>query len=181
MGRRKLPPKAKLVIGLLLQQPSQLEILKTLLEPEFGPIEDIGLPNPFTDTDYYAKELGPKPWRAFLGFTRLIDRHAIGPIKIRTNSLEEAAAIPGSDGQLLRTFNLDPGCLTLGQFFLATTKDQKQRVYIGDGIYVEPTLYFQNKEWQPFPWTYPSYRSGDYFAFLTKARESLSLANRSGV
>ncbi len=180
MGRRKFPPKAKLVIGLLLQQPSQLDWLRERLEPEFGPVEDIGLPNPFTDTDYYAKELGPKPWRAFLGFSRLIDRHEIGPIKIRTNAIEDESAVTGEDGKLLRTFNLDPGCLTLGQFFLATTKDQKQRVYIGDGIYVEPTLYYQEKAWQPFPWTYPSYRSGDYFAFLTKARESLALTYKQG-
>jgi len=175
MGKRKIPPKAKLVIGLLLREPGQLEALKTRLSEAFGRVEEVGEPHLFTDTDYYAKELGPHPLRAFLGFYDLIDRHQIGPIKILTNAIEAESAIAGPDGVRLRTFNLDPGCLTLGQFFLATTKDQKQRVYLGEGIYVEPTLYYQDKAWQAFPWTYPSYRSGDYFAFLTRAREHLAL------
>ena len=69
--------------------------------------------------------------------------------------------------------NLDPGYMTLGQFFLATTKDQRQRVYIRDGIYVEPTLYFQDGHFHAFSWTYRDYQSPEYIEFLEAVRKQL--------
>ncbi len=71
--------------------------------------------------------------------------------------------------------NLDPGYMTLGQFFLATTKDQRQRVYIRDGIYVEPTLYFQDGHFHAFDWTYRDYQSEEYIRFLESVRKGLKV------
>jgi hypothetical protein len=64
--------------------------------------------------------------------------------------------------------------MTLGQFFLATTKDQRQRVYIRDGIFIEPTLYFQDGKFLPFDWTYPDYRSEEYQGYLLATRSKLA-------
>lgn len=172
MGLRKNPPKAKLIIALLLSHREQFSALKQRLETEFGPVDVMGEPRPFTSTGFYAKELGPDHYRGFLAFRDLVPRESLGPIKVLTNRLErEALHGPG-----LRSFNLDPGVVTLGQLFLASTKDQRQRVYVGDGIYIEPTLYYQDKGWKTFPWTYPSYASGDYFDFLSEARAKLAEA-----
>jgi hypothetical protein len=177
MGSRKNPPKAKLIIALLLKSPADFSDLEHLLQEQFGPVDVRGEPQIFTSTAFYAKELGTPHYRAFLAFRDLVPRESLGPIKVFTNDLEGRAALATKEGDAetkRRTFNLDPGLVTLGQLFLASTKDQRQRVYVGNGIYVEPTLYFQDKGWKTFPWTYPSYASGDYFAFLTQARQALA-------
>src|SRR5690606_32807445 len=79
-----------------------------------------------------------------------------------------------------RRVNLDPGYLTLGQFFLATTKDQRHRVYIRDGIFVEPTLYFQEGKFLPFEWTYRDYRSEEYRRYCEAGRAKLACQLRAG-
>ena len=97
---------------------------------------------------------------------------SIVDIKLKTNEIElEFAKEFGTEG--LRPVNLDPGYMTLGQFFLATTKDQRQRVYIREGIYVEPTLYFQDGHFHAFDWTYRDYQSEEYIRFLEKVRAAL--------
>jgi Domain of unknown function (DUF4416) len=178
MGSRKNPPKAKLILALLLKRPEDFSDLELRLQQRFGPVDVRGEPQVFTSTSFYAKELGATHYRAFLAFRDLVPRESLGPIKVFTNQMEGLAAAPGIPGEGAakhRNFNLDPGLVTLGQLFLASTKDQRQRVYVGDGIYVEPTLYYQDKGWKTFPWTYPSYASGDYFDFLTRARQALAV------
>ena len=64
--------------------------------------------------------------------------------------------------------------MTLGQFFLATTKDQRHRVYLRDGIFVEPTLFFESGRFQPFEWTYRDYRSEEYLRYFLQARAKLA-------
>ena len=128
-------------------------------------------PIPFTWTRYYSDELGDPPWRAFVTYEDLIDREALVDIKHFTNDLEQELA-PWTSG--VRKINLDPGYMTLGQFFLATTKDQRHRVYIRDGIFVEPTLYFQDGDFFPFEWTYRDYRSEEYRAYFLAARSKFA-------
>lgn len=173
MGQYKVPAKVKLIIGLL---GADLEILKTararLLE-KFGAEEEVLEPIPFTWTNYYAREVGDTPLRSFVSYEGMIDRQEMVEIKRFTNELEIELSRDG-----LRPVNLDPGYLTMGQFFLATTKDQRQRVYIRDGIFVEPTLFFQDGKFQPFDWTYPDYRSQEYHAYLLAAREKLAYQMR---
>lgn len=67
--------------------------------------------------------------------------------------------------------NIDPGYMTLGQFFLATTKDQRQRVYISKGIFIDPTLYYKEKQYKWYDWTYHDYRSKEYHDFLKSVRK----------
>ncbi len=169
MGAYKPPVPVKLVVGMLA---GDLEILKqarSLLEARHGPEETVMDPIPFTWTRYYVDELGEKPWRVFVGYENLLPREQLVDIKRWTNELELSLAQAGK-----RRINLDPGYLTLGQFFLATTKDQRHRVYIRDGIFVEPTLYFENGEFLPFPWTYRDYRSDEYKPWFLEARSKLA-------
>ncbi|MDB5046951.1 MAG: hypothetical protein JWO30_22 [Fibrobacteres bacterium] len=169
MGAYKTPAKVKLVVGLL---GADLEILKqarTVLLEKFGPEEEVMPPIPFIWTQYYADEVGVSPWRTFLSYENLISREDLVDIKRYTNGLELDLARGG-----LRRVNVDPGYLTLGQFFLATTKDQRHRVYVRDGIFVEPTLYFQDGLFHPFEWTYRDYRSAEYRDYFMAARSKLA-------
>lgn len=169
MGACKIPAKVKLVIGLLGADPEILKRARVLLGGRFGAEEEVMAPIPFTWTRYYSDELGEAPWRVFLTYEDLIDRESLVDIKHFTNALEQELA-----ENRVRKINLDPGYLTLGQFFLATTKDQRHRVYIRDGIFVEPTLYFQDGDFFPFEWTYRDYRSEEYRAFFMAARSKFA-------
>jgi hypothetical protein len=169
LGAYKLPAKVKLVVGLLGADPEILNRTRAILTGKFGVEEEAMIPIPFTWTRYYANELGESPWRTFVSYETLIDREELVDIKRFTNDLEQTMAL-----DQVRKINLDPGYLTLGQFFLATTKDQRHRVYIRDGIFVEPTLYFQDGNFFPFEWTYRDYRSEEYRMYFLAARMKLA-------
>jgi uncharacterized protein DUF4416 len=173
MGAYKLPAKVKLVVGLLGANPEIIKRSRVLLGERFGAEEEIMPPIPFTWTRYYADELGESPWRVFVTYEDLIDRESLVDIKHFTNALEQELA-----ENRIRKINLDPGYMTLGQFFLATTKDQRHRVYVRDGIFVEPTLYFQEGDFFPFEWTYRDYRSEEYRLYFLAARSKFAYQMR---
>lgn len=164
MGLPSTPAPVKLVIGLLSKSAQHAQIAGDALKDIWGSATTNMDCIPFTWTNYYQAEVGNSPVRSFLSFDQLIERDTMPDIKLKTNDLELSLF----EGE--RRVNLDPGYLTLGQFFLASVKDQRQRVYIRDGIYIEPTLYFQNGEYQPFPWTYRDYASEQYRSYLAKVR-----------
>jgi hypothetical protein len=172
VGALRKPLPVRLIIGLLSRSIAEANVAKGRLEQQFGPVDLELPPIPFTWTNYYLQEIGEAPFRSFLAFETLIDRESIPSIKLWTNELE----LNIFDG--VRFVNLDPGYMTLGQFFLATTKDQRQRVYIREGIFVEPTLYFQNGNWYPFDWTYRDYQSDEYRQYFSKVRERLAYQHK---
>lgn len=175
MGAYKPPVPVKLVVGLLGADPEILKQAQIRLRERFGAEEETMPPIPFTWTNYYADELGPTPWRSFVSFEALVPREELPEIKRWTNDLEADFSVAG-----VRKVNLDPGYMTLGQFFLATTKDQRHRVYVGNGIFVEGTLFFEAGAWKPFPWTYPDYRSEEYKPWFLGARSKLAYQLRHG-
>ncbi len=173
MGQYKVPAPVKLVIGLLGANPQILKTARMLLMDKYGDEEEVMEAIPFTWTNYYAEELGTAPLRSFVSYASAISRERIVEIKRFTNELELSLSV-----EALRPVNIDPGYMTLGQFFLATTKDQRQRVYIREGIFVEPTLYFQAGKFLPFDWTYPDYRSQVYHEYMLAARSKLAFQLR---
>ena len=172
MGMTHQPLPAKLVMGFLAKDAALVEQIRPRLRALYGEEDLVLEPFPFRFTNYYKEEIGSEPVRAFVTYKTLILRESIVDIKLKTNEIElEFAKEFGTEG--LRPVNLDPGYMTLGQFFLATTKDQRQRVYIREGIYVEPTLYFQDGHFHAFDWTYRDYQSEESLRFLEKVREAL--------
>jgi hypothetical protein len=82
-----------------------------------------------------------------------------------------ALAPPKENGKIKRTLNLDPGYLSLAKVVLASTKDYSHRLYLGRGIYGEVTLFFKDKSYNPYPWTYPDYRTPEYINFFNQMRK----------
>ncbi|OGX43889.1 MAG: hypothetical protein A3G38_03040 [Omnitrophica WOR_2 bacterium RIFCSPLOWO2_12_FULL_51_8] len=70
-----------------------------------------------------------------------------------------------------RLVNIDPGYLDLAKLVLASTKDYRHRIYLERGIYVEITLFYQRKTFNPWEWTYPDYRSREYIEVFNRIRE----------
>jgi len=119
--------------------------------------------------------MGPALKKRFLAFERLAPSHALPEMKLFTNQLEENL-MESARFTEERPLNLDPGLLQLGKFLLATTKDQAHRIYLGQGIYGEVTLRFQDGAFEPWPWTYADYREPAIRAFLGEAREYFRVA-----
>ncbi|PIP20976.1 MAG: hypothetical protein COX40_01805 [Candidatus Omnitrophica bacterium CG23_combo_of_CG06-09_8_20_14_all_40_11] len=155
----------KLVIGFIFQDESALNKAKAILKSRFGKIDFESQTLAFTHTNYYEAEFGKNLKRKFISFQKLILPQNLPKIKINTNIIEEKLSKHG-----LRIINIDPGYLDMAKLILASTKDYKHRIYLDKGIYAEITLFYQNKNFTPWEWTYPDYKSSDYIAIFNHIR-----------
>jgi len=165
MGKIAPAKPVKLIIGFIFQEKKSLAKARAALIRHFGSIDFESRAMPFTLTDYYREEFGSGLKRVFISFKKLIFPQQISGIKTLTNKMEKKL----SDGNK-RLVNIDPGYLDSAKLILASTKDYVHRVYLGKGIYAEITLFFQNKTFCPWQWTYPDYRSSEYIAIFNRIR-----------
>lgn len=166
MGQAFEHEPVKLVVGVLFSDEECYQQAKERLVNLYGEIDYECEPFEFHFTHYYDEEMGLPIFRTFLSFQALIQPEKLVDIKLATNVLEGKFSCSGR-----RRVNLDPGYIQLGKFVLATTKDQMHRLYLGKGIYAEITLYYQQKGWQPWLWTYPDYASETYRTILFDIRK----------
>ncbi|MBI5039581.1 MAG: DUF4416 family protein [Nitrospirae bacterium] len=173
MGLIKPVEEAKLFTALLSREERLIHAARERLSLSFGPVDFVSEISPWAHTRYYKKEMGTGLKRQFLFFERHILPDTLSNIKNMTNDLEADfrtsadAAIPG------RPINIDPGYLTLAKVVLASTKNYCHRIYIGNGIYAEVTLYYRGKSYQSLPHTYPDYGSREYIDMFNRVREEV--------
>jgi len=167
MGQIKRPHKVKLVTGLLSNDIEALERVKKILQRIFGRIDFESALLDFSHTDYYKEELGDNLKRKFLSFERPRDPGAIYKVKIRTNLIEKRFLRGGK-----RTINIDPGYLDLSKLVLFSTKDYSHRIYLNKGIFAENTLFYKDKSYNPWPWTYPDYKTAEYIDMFNSIRQT---------
>lgn len=160
------PKPVKLISGLLSADTFLLEKSRKLLEKYYGRIDMESPVVPFDYTDYYDEELGKGIMRQFVSFDFLFSPEYIGRIKRHTIRIERKLSVNSR-----RRVNLDPGFIALDKLVVATTKDATYRIYIGKGIYAQSMLFFQNKGFMPWQWTYPDYKSDMAIDFFNKVRE----------
>jgi hypothetical protein len=165
LAEPKGPQPVKLLVGILCGAQEDLEWAKGRLEEEFGPIDYASSPFPFQVTDYYEEEMGPNLLRAFFSFARLIDPGGLASIKVRTNCLEVERSRGGR-----RRVNLDPGYLDYYKIVLASCKPTGQKIYLSQGIYADPVLYY-DRGWKPYDWGFPDFRRGEYNEIFTVIRD----------
>ena len=162
------PDPAKLVIGLFTRDKQQFKDAVHDLVREFGEIEMLSAWLPFDYTSYYEAEMGGPLFRRMTVFKSSIPQSALPEIKTVTNRIEQKYRCGDK-----RTINIDPGYLLPERFVLATGKNYTHRIYIGNGIYADLTLIFQNGSFQALPWTYPDYADPVLKTFLEKVRRRL--------
>ncbi len=169
MGETREPGPVKPVACVLYSDETLAARARTLLRPVLGAEDCSSAPFDFDFTDYYQAEMGKSLKRVFLSFDRLIHPGRLADLKASSNAIEAALASEAGN-PLRRPVNIDPGCLDLSKVVLASTKDRFQRIYIGNGIYAEPTLAYVKGEFRPFSWTYPDMRTDEIRAFFGKVR-----------
>ena len=157
--------RAQLILGVLAAQGVCVKPVVRDLVSRFGPLAMVSRWMPFTDTHYYKSEMGGPLLRRALAFERPVDQGDLVEIKEITNQLEERFSCDGA-----RRVNLDPGLLLPSRFVLATAKDCAHRVYLSRGFYADLTLIYKGGAFKALPWTYPDYKSGPMYDFLTDAR-----------
>lgn len=136
------------------------------MERRFGKIDSESQSLPFIHTAYYEKEFGKNLKRKFTSFQKLILPHDLPEIKIISNKIEKKMA-----KGISRIINIDPGYLDLSKLILASTKDYKHRIYLTKGIYAEVTLFYRDKTFHPWEWTYPDYKTGEYIEIFNRIRQ----------
>jgi len=166
MGKVGAPHQVKLFFGFIFKEEPVYSSCRKIIEKHFGKIDlesgcfDFGL------TDYYAAEMGTGLKKRFLSAERLIQQDKLASVKVFTNSLEKKFSHKNC-----RLINIDPGILDHAKIILASTKDFYHRVYIGQGIFAEVTLAYQNKTYRGFEWTYPDFKSCAYIDFFKRLRD----------
>lgn len=164
--KRGISNGVKLIIGLIFKEDNLFNKTKVILEKCFGKIDFESQTFPFIHTTYYEKEFGKNLKRRFLSFKRLVSPQDLSQIKIITHKLENKLSIAGC-----RTINIDPGYLDYSKLLLASTKDYRHRIYLNQGIYAEVTLFYKDKTFQPWEWTYPDYKTKEYIEVFNLIRE----------
>jgi hypothetical protein len=168
MGKVRSPGKVKLITGLISNDAALFDKIKPVLEKIFkNPVDFESNVLDFTHTDYYNKEMGSPLKRKFFSFKRTVPLENIEKVKLLTNAVEEKYSISGK-----RRVNIDPGYLDLSKVVLFSTKDYTHRIHLGKGIFAEVTLFYKDKTFTGWPWTYPDYGSEDYIFIHNKIRET---------
>jgi hypothetical protein len=166
MGQRRPPAKVKIIAALLSADSGLFEKTKNLLEKRLRNQADYESGEmDFIHTDYYRAEMGEGLKRKFLAFKKHVPPDGLYKIKIISNLIEKSLA---SEGR--RRVNIDPGYLDLSKLVLFSTKDYTHRVYLAKGIFAENTLFYKGGTFNPWPWTYPDYRTRDYVDIFNEIR-----------
>lgn len=166
MGKAVKYPPVKLIAGFIFRDDNAYNKAKTILVKRFGAIDFESPKIPFVYTDYYEKEFGKDLKRVFVSLRKLAPLEGLARIKILTNKIEQQLCVNGS-----RSVNIDPGILDLAKLVLATTKDFCHRIYLDKGIFGEVTLFYKDKSFRHWEWTYPDYRTPEYIAIFNHIRE----------
>ncbi|MDD5136792.1 MAG: DUF4416 family protein [Candidatus Omnitrophica bacterium] len=166
MGIPRRPERVKLIVGLLFRDQEKYSAVKDALVRMFGKIDYESDALDFTQTSYYAGEMGGSLKRRFLSFERLHDLKTMHNVKVGTNRMEGRYL----DGRN-RTVNIDPGYLNLSKVVLFSTKDYTHRIYLNKGIFCEVTLFYKDGKFNPWPWTYPDYKTEEYLRIFNDIRE----------
>jgi len=166
MGAVKKPPSVLFFVSLIFNDQSRMAEVENELGDFLGPVWDRSAIRPFFHSDYYEREMGKSLNRYFLLFESLASREQLPEVKLWTNDIEARHEQQGN-----RTANIDPGYIALEQVVLATTKGYAHRIYLGNGIFGDLTLMFENGSYRSLPWTYPDYRSEEIVALCNGWRQ----------
>jgi hypothetical protein len=166
MGIPGSPKPVRYFASIIYQTSGDIREVEEKLMSHLGPILTKTDSKPFSQTNYYAKEMGDNLLRRFILFKTLRRREELPFVKLITNNLEKDTSVNGR-----RTFNIDPGYLSLEQVILATTKGYTHRIYLDKGIFADLTLIYTNGTYGSLPWTYPDYGGHEIISMVNCWRD----------
>lgn len=165
MKKRLKPCRAKLITSIFSQDPELIHKASFAMEKVFGKIDFRSPVMDFTHTEYYKDEMGTGLKRVFLSFSKPVRPQSAYKAKLKTNALERKFTINGK-----RRVNIDPGYLDMAKLVLFSTKDYAHRIPMPRGIFAEVTLFYRDGRYNPWPWTYPDYKTKEHAEIFESIR-----------
>ncbi len=156
----------KLFAAILYSDESLLSEARACLGALFGPEDFVSPAFPFEHTDFYAAEMGAGLRRVFIAWERLVHPGVLARSKLDSDRIERTLAAP--DGR--RRVNIDTGTLDYQKVVLASFKYMGQKIYVGEGVWADLTLYYRKGGWAKFEWTFPDFKLGLYDRALLEIR-----------
>lgn len=151
------PPPVNLFVGVLFSDEGLLKNALSALQSRYGEMDYCSPRTLFDVTDYYVAEMGSPIQRMFISFRNMILPNQIAEIKIETNRIEEMLSVEGK-----RKVNLDCGYMDYDKAVLVSAKYNGQKIYLDSGIWADLTLHYEKKTFNPYPWSFPDFKSGRY-------------------
>lgn len=180
MAEARCPETVRFFTGVLAADERCLEAARKRIAALWGE-PDLESPHfPFNRTAYYEDEAGAHIIRAFFSFPGDFPREELPARKNSSNALEKSLAAELADTGLPRPVNIDPGYLAREKIVLASCKNYAHRIYLGQGVFGEATLFYRGGKFTSLPWTFPDFLSGDYDAFFYEVRRRLVRYIRRG-
>jgi len=151
------PQYVKLIIGFLYHELSAFQQAEELTREIWGSVDYHSKEYFFDKTTYYDSEMGMPLFRSFKSYKELINPAKLAEIKILTNEIEDKLTHGGK-----RRVNLDPGYIDYDKLVLASAKYNYQKIYLGQGIYADPTLFYRKGRFHAPEWAFPDFKSELY-------------------
>jgi hypothetical protein len=107
--------------------------------------------------------------RFFISLLNPHDRSWLVEAKLASVKIESTTAQKTS----ARTINLDPGYVALEQLVLSTSKPYNHRIHLSQGVFTDLVFIYQNKNYQPLPWTYPDYQEPAKINYFLQLRSRI--------
>ncbi|WP_297454088.1 DUF4416 family protein [Persephonella sp.] len=156
--------KAHLGFALMWKEEKFLLSALELLKKEFADFKTQSEPFKPPFSKYYHKEMGSPLYKKFVITELIIDKSEIVKVKKMAMDIEDKYRIEGN-----RTVNIDPFYIDKEQLVVSTSKYRGNRVYMGDGVFVELELFYHHGSFQPFIWTYVDYK--EHIPFFNSIRK----------
>lgn len=158
-------------LSILITPTLNREELHKKVAQSFGPPEMISPDYPFNLTYYYAQEMGSPLWRYFYVFQGLQSAEKLVDWKKQGGKIEDVFRVEGK-----RRVNIDPGYVDYNKVVLGSAKPGGWKIYLGQEVWADMTLYYAKGSFIRFGWTFPDFREGLYDRFLLKIRQAYKLA-----
>lgn len=172
MGDVRSHPPVLLLVAVITRHQAALDWARAKCTAQWGPVAIESPTFDFAETSYYDATMGAGLGKTFLTFAGNYDPGELAATKHLTNAWETEYAQTAGHMEP-RPLNLDPGYITQAKLVLASTKDHAHRIYLGQGMFAEITLFYKHKAWRPHEYTFPDYTRADYHAFFTACRDRL--------
>lgn len=172
MAEAREPGPVLFLTGVLAAEPELFSAVRLQLEQCWGSVAATSPIWPFDHTSYYRKESGEGIQRMFLAFGGKFSREELATRKLQSNAIELDFSTQ-KVGSSPRPVNIDPGYLAPEKLVLASCKNFAHRIYIGQGVFAEPTLLYRHGRFEALEWTFPDYAAGRYFPFFEELRRNM--------
>ena len=156
----------RLMFALMWKDEDKLSLVEEHLKNFYGDFifqsETFQLPY----SSYYTEEMGQSLFKKFVLTKFMTDELKLVGIKKHTDFIEKKFSINQN-----RTVNIDPIVIDKEKVVVATRKFRGNRIKVDKDVYLELELWYHNKSFQPFPWTYLDYKEN--IPFFNKAKKLL--------